>query len=144
MKYVAVSLTAPTAVALGGLAVAVPRLLSTESTSTVGATATVSRTEVEKQVREHYALPLVQEKPRAVSCTRVEREAAAERRGRRPRELAGRHIASGRSAVRQREPDEARGLAEGGQSLGCPAAPGRGDGSEAVTSGTPKLPRPSL
>ncbi|MDX2676734.1 DUF4333 domain-containing protein [Streptomyces soliscabiei] len=38
------------------------------STSTVGATATVSRTEVEKQVREHYALPLVQEKPRAVSC----------------------------------------------------------------------------
>lgn len=69
MKYVVVSLTAATAVAVGGLAVvAVPRLLSTESTSTVGATATVARTEVEKQVREHYALPLVQETPRAVSC----------------------------------------------------------------------------
>ncbi|MEU6918338.1 DUF4333 domain-containing protein [Streptomyces olindensis] len=68
MKYVVVSLTAATAVALGGLAVAVPRLLSTESTSTVDATSTVSGTEVEKQVREHYALPLVQEKPRAVSC----------------------------------------------------------------------------
>ncbi|GKQ40786.1 DUF4333 domain-containing protein [Streptomyces sp. A012304] len=68
MKYVAVSLTAATAVAVGGLVVAVPRLLSTEATSTVDATATVSRTEVEKQVREHYALPLVQEKPRAVSC----------------------------------------------------------------------------
>ncbi|MEU0588733.1 DUF4333 domain-containing protein [Streptomyces sp. NPDC006132] len=68
MKYVVVSLTAATAVALGGLAVAVPRLLSTESTSTVDATSTVSQTEVEKQVREHYALPLVQEKPRAVNC----------------------------------------------------------------------------
>ncbi|MFE1931476.1 DUF4333 domain-containing protein [Streptomyces sp. NPDC059474] len=69
MKYIAVSLATATAVALGGLAfVAVPRLLSTESTSTVGSTATVTRAEVEKQVRENYALPLVQERPKAVSC----------------------------------------------------------------------------
>ncbi|MFI9169144.1 DUF4333 domain-containing protein [Streptomyces lincolnensis] len=69
MKYIAVSLVSATAVAVGGLAlVAVPRLLSTESTSTVGSTATVTRAEVEKQVRENYSLPLVQQKPKAVSC----------------------------------------------------------------------------
>ncbi|MCX5336454.1 DUF4333 domain-containing protein [Streptomyces sp. NBC_00140] len=69
MKYVAVSLATATAVAVGGLAfVAAPRLLSTESTSTVGSTESVSRAEVEKQVRENYSLPLVQEKPKSVSC----------------------------------------------------------------------------
>ncbi|WP_164904856.1 DUF4333 domain-containing protein [Streptomyces cyaneus] len=69
MKYIAVSLVTATAVAVGGLAfVAVPRLLSTESTSTVGSTTTVPQAEVEKQVRENYAMPLVQRKPKAVSC----------------------------------------------------------------------------
>ncbi|MEU0075563.1 DUF4333 domain-containing protein [Streptomyces sp. NPDC006332] len=69
MKYVAVSLMTTAVVAVGGFAfVAVPRLLSTESTSSVGSTGAVSRTEVEKQVRENYSLPLVQEKPKSVSC----------------------------------------------------------------------------
>ncbi|NUP17427.1 MAG: DUF4333 domain-containing protein [Streptomyces sp.] len=69
MKPIVVSVAAATVV-VGGLAlVAVPRLLSTESTSTVSSTATtVPRAEVEKQVRENYALPLVQEEPKAVSC----------------------------------------------------------------------------
>ncbi|MFJ9154855.1 DUF4333 domain-containing protein [Streptomyces sp. NPDC102270] len=68
MKYVAVSLVTATVVAVGGFAfVAVPRLLSTESTSTVGSTGAVSRAEVEKQVRENYSLPL-EEKPKSVSC----------------------------------------------------------------------------
>ncbi|WP_330287200.1 DUF4333 domain-containing protein [Streptomyces sp. NBC_00576] len=71
MKYIAVSVTATAVIVCGGLAVvAVPRLLSTESTSTVASAATnVPRTEVEKQVRENYApLPIVQGKPKAVSC----------------------------------------------------------------------------
>ncbi|WP_433920681.1 DUF4333 domain-containing protein [Streptomyces canus] len=69
MKYVAVSLVTATAVAVGGFAfVAVPRLLSTESTSTVGSTGAVSRAEVEKQVRENYSVPLIQKKPQSVSC----------------------------------------------------------------------------
>ncbi|MFF1747242.1 DUF4333 domain-containing protein [Streptomyces mirabilis] len=69
MKYLAVSLATASAVAVGGLAfVAVPWLLSTESTSTVGPTATVSRAEVEKQVRDNYAIPLAQKKPKAVRC----------------------------------------------------------------------------
>ncbi|GGN33029.1 hypothetical protein GCM10012285_03790 [Streptomyces kronopolitis] len=69
MKYLAVSLATVGAVAVAGLAfVAVPRLLSTESTSTMGPAATVSRTEVEKQVRDNYAVPPVQKKPKAVSC----------------------------------------------------------------------------
>ncbi|MFG2135097.1 DUF4333 domain-containing protein [Streptomyces sp. NPDC048751] len=68
MKYIVVSVAAATVV-VGGLAVvAAPRLLSTESTSSVGSTSTVARAEVEKQVRENYALPLVQQKPEAVSC----------------------------------------------------------------------------
>ncbi|MER6188164.1 DUF4333 domain-containing protein [Streptomyces sp. NPDC001652] len=68
MKYIAVSLVTA-AVAVGGFAfVAVPRLLSTESTSTVGSTGAVSRAEVEKQVRENYSVPLIQEKPKSVSC----------------------------------------------------------------------------
>ncbi|WP_327699841.1 DUF4333 domain-containing protein [Streptomyces sp. NBC_00459] len=69
MKYAAVSLVTATVVAVGGFAfVAVPRLLSTESTSTAGATGAVSRAEVEKQVRENYSVPLIQEKPKSVSC----------------------------------------------------------------------------
>ena len=69
MKYVAVSLATAAAVAVGGLAyVAAPRLLSTESTSAVGSTGSVSRAEVEKQVRENYSLPLVQKTPKSVSC----------------------------------------------------------------------------
>ncbi|MFE3548183.1 DUF4333 domain-containing protein [Streptomyces kronopolitis] len=69
MKYLAVSLVTAGAVVVGGLAlVAVPRLLSTESTSTTGPTATVSQAEVEKQVRDNYAIPPVQKKPKAVSC----------------------------------------------------------------------------
>ncbi|MFM9700464.1 DUF4333 domain-containing protein [Streptomyces europaeiscabiei] len=69
MKYVAASLATATALAMGGLTfVAVPRLLSTESTSTVTSTGTVSRAEVEKQVRENYALPLVQRNPKTVRC----------------------------------------------------------------------------
>ncbi|MDX2548122.1 DUF4333 domain-containing protein [Streptomyces sp. WI04-05B] len=69
MKYLAASLATATALAMGGLAfVAVPRLLSTESTSTANSTGTVSRPEVEKQVRDNYSLPLFQEKPKSVSC----------------------------------------------------------------------------
>jgi hypothetical protein len=69
MKKVAVSVTVLTAVAVvGGAAVFVPRLLSTESTSTVTAAKTVARAEVEKQVRDNYALPLVEDAPRSVSC----------------------------------------------------------------------------
>lgn len=69
MKYVAAPLATATALTVGGFAfVAVPRLLSTESTSTVTSTGAVSRAEVEKQVRENYSVPLIQEKPKSVSC----------------------------------------------------------------------------
>ncbi|MFF3377256.1 DUF4333 domain-containing protein [Streptomyces sp. NPDC002680] len=68
MKYLAASVATATALAMGGLAfLAVPRLLSTESTSTVTSTGTVSRAEVEKQVRENYSLPL-QRNPKTVRC----------------------------------------------------------------------------
>ncbi|MER6186930.1 hypothetical protein [Streptomyces sp. NPDC001652] len=78
MKYVALSLATVAAVAVGGLAyLATLRLLSTESTSAVGSTGSVSRAEVEKQVRENYSLPLVRKTPKSVSRARRSQAATA-------------------------------------------------------------------